>query len=414
MLFGGRTTDRSMSTTGSSIVIVGAGVFGATAAIALRRRGWRVSLVDPGPLPRDTAASTDISKVARMDYGADKLYTALGESALSGWDEWNARWGEPLYHEDGFLLLSRAELRPAVGESRDVGPGYVADFERDSFELLRERGHRLERVTPAVLKERYPAWAGGPYVDGYFNARGGWVESGRVVARLIDEARSLGVNLHEGVSFGRLIEQGSATTGVVSTDGAEFRADRVLVAAGAWTPTLLPHLGEVMWATGQPVLHFQAPAPDRYRPPRFPVWAADISRTGWYGFPALPDGRLKIANHGAGRRVHPDAPRPVLPGEEARFREFLAESLPGLADAPIVGRRLCLYCDTADGDFWIDQDPEREGLVVAAGGSGHAFKFAPVLGDIIADVVERRPNDSAARFAWRAPGPGGGEGARAV
>jgi glycine/D-amino acid oxidase-like deaminating enzyme len=178
----------------------------------------------------------------------------------------------------------------------------------------------------------------------------------------------------------------------------------VLVAAGAWTPTLLPYLGDRLWAVGQPVLHFRAPDAELYRAPRFPPWAADIARTGWYGFPALPDGTLKIANHGAGRRMHPDEPRVVGAGEEARFRAFLADTFPGLVGAPLLGSRLCLYCDTWDGNFWIDHDPDRPGLVVAAGGSGHAFKFAPVLGGIIADVITREENPHARRFAWRARG----------
>ncbi len=150
-----------------------------------------------------------------------------------------------------------------------------------------------------------------------------------------------------------------------------------------------------------------------WQAPKFPVWAADISNTGWYGFPALADGTLKIGRHGPGRRVHPDDPRTVLPSELAPFREFVRESLPALSGAPIAATRLCLYCDTFDGDFWIDRDPDRAGLVVAAGDSGHGFKFAPVLGPLIADVVERRPNAWAPRFAWRARVADGKEAARA-
>ena len=145
--------------------------------------------------------------------------------------------------------------------------------------------------------------------------------------------------------------------GVRTIDGRELRADLVLVAAGAWTPALLPHLGDVMWATGQPVVHFRVEDPAAWQAPRFPVWAADISRSGWYGFPALDDGTLKIANHGVGRRVHADDPRRVLPAEEARFRAFVRDHLPALAGAPIIATRLCLYCDTFDGDFWIAHDP---------------------------------------------------------
>jgi glycine/D-amino acid oxidase-like deaminating enzyme len=159
-----------------------------------------------------------------------------------------------------------------------------------------------------------------------------------------------------------------------------------------------------MWATGQPVLHFRPPHPAEYQPPRFVPWAADITRTGWYGFPAQADGTLKVANHGPGRRIHPDEPRTLAPGDEAQCREFFRDTFPGLADAPLIGSRLCLYCDTWDGNLWIDHDPQRPGLVVAAGDSGHGFKFAPVLGRLIADVLERKPNPYAARFAWRPRG----------
>src|SRR5258706_8648791 len=94
-----------------SIVIVGAGVFGLTAAWELSLRGWQVVVIDPGPVPRPAAASTDISKVVRADYGDDELYTAMAEAALTGWDRWNERWGESLYHQDGFLLLSTEPLQ---------------------------------------------------------------------------------------------------------------------------------------------------------------------------------------------------------------------------------------------------------------------------------------------------------------
>jgi len=110
--------------------------------------------------------------------------------------------------------------------------------------------------------------------------------------------------------------------------------------------------------------------------------------------------------------MHPDDPREVTADHEAKCRSFMRESLPALAEAPIIGRRLCLYCDTWDGNFWIDRDPERDGLVVAAGGSGHGFKFAPLLGNIIADVIEERPNRFAHRFAWRAKGQLATEDAR--
>lgn len=384
-----------------SIVIVGAGVFGLTAAWELSRRGWQVLVLDPGEVPRVAAASTDISKVVRADYGADQLYTAMAEAAMSGWDRWNDRWGEALYHEDGFLVLSADALQPGR-------------FEYDSLALLERRGHHLERLRADERSTRFPAWSSAQYPDGYFNPRAGWVESARVVARLALEARAAGVRLLERVGCERLIEHGDRVLGVQTIDGSQLRADVVLLAMGAWTATFFPALGDVMWATAQPVVHFRVDDPAAWQAPRFPVWAADIGRSGWYGFPALADGTLKIANHGPGRRVRADDPRTVLPAEEALFRTFVAERLPALAGAPIVGTRLCLYCDTFDGDFWIAPDPARAGLIVAAGDSGHAFKFAPVLGDVIADAIEAKPNPWSHRFRWRTRGRDANEAARAI
>lgn len=385
-----------------SIVIVGAGVFGLTAARELRARGWRVSVIDPGPVPTPTAASTDISKVVRMDYGADELWTLIGHSSVVRWQTWGAReqWPEPFYHNDGFLVLSRAPMQPG-------------GFEFESFQTLTSKGVKLERLNSAEVSRRFPNWAAEKYPDGYFNPLGGWAESGKVVAWLAQKARAEGVQAFENCAFDRLLEKESRVIGVRAKDGREFRADLTLLATGAWTPTLLPELSDVMWATGQPVLHFRVANPADWQAPRFPVWAADIGRTGWYGFPALADGTLKVANHGPGRRVHPDEPREVSPDDEPRFRAFLRDTFPALADAPLIGTRLCLYCDTFDGNFWLDHHPQRPGLVVAAGDSGHAFKFAPVLGELIADAVERKLEGVLTRFAWRERTTVSGEGARA-
>ena len=372
----------------SSVVVIGAGVFGLTTACELRRRRWTVTVLDSGRVPREEAASTDVSKIIRMDYGADTLYTAMAESAMEGWDEWNARWSPPLYHQDGFVLLTSDPMRPG-------------GYEFESYSLLRKRGHPVTRLADLDRAAAIPAWSSERYPDGYFNSRAGWAESGRVVEKLLDEARRLGVRIVEDTPFARLLEVGGRVRGVQASNGDDHRADVTILATGAWTPALLPHLADVMWTTAQPVIHVDAGVDHRWRAPAFPVWAADIARTGWYGFPALLNGAMKIGHHGSGRRVEPEATRDILPAEEARVRSFLADSLPPLGDAPIVHRRLCLYCDTFDGDFWIDHDPERPGLVVAAGDSGHGFKFAPIMGAVIADVVEKRPHVWAERFAWR-------------
>jgi glycine/D-amino acid oxidase-like deaminating enzyme len=352
------------------VVVAGAGIFGTTAAIELVRRGHRVRLLDPGPLPHPLAASTDISKIVRLEYGADEGYTEMAERALAGWRRWNAELGEELFHETGVLFLRRSPLAPGT-------------FEGDSLAVLQRRGHRVERLDRAEIARRYPAWTSRAYVDGIFNPVGGWVESGRVVARLVREAARTGVELHEGARFPDELPECDAT----------------VFALGAWTPFVLPRTAGWFRASGMPVFHLRPADPSAFSADRFPVFGADISNTGYYGFPIHPESRVvKIANHGAGRAIDRSSAREVTEAETASLRAFLRETFPSLADAPIVASRTCVYCDTWDGHFWIAPDPERPDQIIAAGDSGHGFKFAPILGAIIADAVEGKVVE---RFRWR-------------
>jgi glycine/D-amino acid oxidase-like deaminating enzyme len=152
---------------------------------------------------------------------------------------------------------------------------------------------------------------------------------------------------------------------------------------------------------GQPVFHLASPGGARYGEGEFPVFTADIARTGYYGFPQTQGGIVKIANHGKGRAMHPEAAeRDVTTDEQSALRAFVGEWLGELVPAPIVSTRVCVYCDTWDEHFFIAPDPDRPGLVVAAGGSGHAFKFAPLIGEWIAEALEGNVIE---RFRWRTP-----------
>jgi glycine/D-amino acid oxidase-like deaminating enzyme len=371
------------------VIVVGAGINGVTAAIELKRRGHKVVLVDPGPLPHPLAASTDISKAVRAAYGADQDYTALAERSISLWRKWNMEFGVELYHEVGVMFVRQQEMAPG-------------DFEYESFKILTGRGHKIERMNSAQLWRQFPAWNPELYRDGVLELEAGYVESGRVVATLIERAKSTGVELRESARFSQLDEGDDRVKGIVLDDGQRIAGDLVVMAVGAWTPYLLPFTRKFFRASGQPVFHLKPQQPELFTPERFPVFGADISTTGYYGFPLSCEGVVKIANHGPGREMSPESPnRAVTPQEEQNLREFLSSTFPALADAPIVNTRICLYCDTNDGHFWIAADPERPGLIVATGDSGHGFKFAPVLGEIIADAVEEKANPLLQKFRWR-------------
>src|SRR5437762_4266550 len=373
----------------SRVIVVGAGINGVTAAIELKKRGHRVVLLDPGPLPHPLAASTDISIAVRTAYGADEEYAALAERSIPLWREWNRQFETELYHEIGFLFLRQQQMQPG-------------DFEFESLRVLEQEGRKVERIDSATLRERFPAWKAEHYRDGFFERQAGYVESGRVVTLLIERAKSLGVELREGNQFTGLDEGDGRVKGVLLDNGQRISGDLVVMAVGAWTPYVLPFTRKFFRATGQPVFHLKPRQPELFAPERFPVFGADISTTGYYGFPLSRDGVVKIANHGPGREMSPNSSeRVVTKEEENQMRHFLSDSFPALTDSPIVFTRICFYCDTHDGNFWIAPDPERPGLTIAAGDCGHGFKFAPVLGGIIADAVEGKSNPLAGKFRWR-------------
>jgi glycine/D-amino acid oxidase-like deaminating enzyme len=385
-------------------VVVGAGIMGVVAAHELDLRGWRISLVDAGSIPNPLAASTDISKVCRMEYGPDAGYMTLAEEARTGWLSWNGRWrveGNPaLYHETGVVMMSLDDMSPG-------------GFEWESFEQLRLRGHQPERIGGSELVARFPAWSP-RFKDGFFHAKGGWAESGRVLAALVAEARQRNIEVVENERVISLDQAHGRVTGVETEDGRHLEADAVVLSGGSWLAEseLLPELAGCLTRSYHPVWHLKPSNPELFTADRFPVFTADIARTGFYGFPVHPtEGVVKMGHHGVGvaprvaSKPEPEEPAngalTVPEDKTAKFRSFLAENFPALADSEIVSTRLCPYCDTADEDLWIAPHPKRIGLTVASGGSGHGFKFAPVLGPIIADAVEGRPNKYSERFRWR-------------
>jgi len=136
------------------ILVVGAGIFGLTTALELKAHGYHVAVLDPGPLPHPLAASTDMSKVVRMEYGADETYMEMVEQAYQGWLQWNEELGETIFHNVGLIMFTSVPMSPG-------------GFEYESFHLLRKRGHAPERLTDNAISRRFPAWKPGAFVDGY-------------------------------------------------------------------------------------------------------------------------------------------------------------------------------------------------------------------------------------------------------
>jgi sarcosine oxidase len=179
---------------------------------------------------------------------------------------------------------------------------------------------------------------------------------------------------------------------MVRTERGEYHAGRVVFTTGAWSGKLLQQLGVELTVTRAVPCWTWPREPELYTEDRFPVWMADADKGAvYYGFPLTPDGSgglgLKAALHFPSRETDPDTVvREPVPGEEEEVREGLRRFVPG-GDGLLLSQRVCLYHNTPDGHFIVDRHPECDRVIMACGFCGHGFKFASVMGAVLADLA---------------------------
>lgn len=354
--------------------IIGGGVFGLSAAAVLGQRGHRVELFEAGEIPSEKAASRDISKALRLDYGPECVtYAPWVARSREMWLDLEVRTGRKVFHEDGFLALS----------SR-WGPGV---FEYESFRWLTGKGYPIRRMEPAEAARRFPLFRYDGIHACTFNPIGGWLDPMEALPALADMAQDAGATIRTGVRVDTL---------------AGLKGGATLVTAGAWIAGLLPDLGLAVRSTLQHETLFKPADLGPFSGGRLPVWSYDLAEKGWYGFGPHPGGWIKVSCHNPGEPADPDGPRTGDPGQARRIESFVKERIPILSHTPSEGRT-CLYTMSPDGTFLFDRVPGRPGLFVAGCGSGHAFKFGLLLGEWAADLVEGKPVPK----MFRADGKGG-------
>jgi sarcosine oxidase / L-pipecolate oxidase len=359
------------------VIVIGRGVFGLAAAASLAESGQQVVVVGP----RDPSSSSeDISRIVRDDYGDDDFHHRWAGEAVESWRRWNAESVAPLFHQTGLLNVSQDRMERG---------GFVASSFR--------RSDLARRMDALAITDALPFLVPGRFVDGYLNPSAGWVDASAVLRHMERVCEERGV----GIVPERVAQVGDGWVGL--GDDGLLRADRIVVAAGAWTSRLVPESEGLLVPSGQPVVYLRPAVPARFAD--VPVWALDLPTTGIYGFPATPDGIVKVGHHGPGITRRLEAVR-VPDTVVERLRSVLRDAVPELAAARIDRTRVCFYCDAPGGRFVIDRVPGRSSVVVAAGGSGHGFKFAPVLGDLIAAVVLDRDHSRRRACVWREPGAG--------
>lgn len=346
-------------------IVIGAGVFGAWIATRLVESGERVLLIDQYGAASARASSGGASRVIRLAYGADAIYTRMAQQALRSWEQRLSAIGQPeLLQRTGVLWMARQ--------------GQTAP--QASLAVLAQVGARFRRLDAAALRTLYPqlrvpddGWAIHEPDSGALLAR-------RAVQALVQAAARAGLEWR----IDEVLPAAPDASAVQTRHGATLRAGRWVYACGPWLGTLWPGLlGDKLFVTRQEVHYFGTPAGDpRFAPPQFPTWM-DFDRE-WYGIPDLDGRGFKLACDVHGPAHDPDsAERLPTAAGIAAARRFLAERFPDLGQAPLLGSEVCQYENSDSGDFLIDQHPERSDIWLVGGGSGHGFKHGPAVADYL-------------------------------
>ena len=369
--------------------VIGAGVFGAWTAYRLRESGQSVALLDGYGPANSRASSGGESRIIRMGYGADEVYTRWAARSLALWQDFFREVGRPLFQRTGVLWLAQAE-----------DPYTLA-----TLETLVKVGVKFERLTRAELEDRFPQFTFGPDAWGVFEPDSGVILARSAVQEVVREAVGRGVTyLPEAV----VAPEGRRRLDFVKTQsGFKLAAANYVFACGPWLPKIFPQrLGEWIRPTRQEVFFFGVEAGDRrFTAPAMPAWV-DF-RELVYGLPDLEGRGFKLAIDAHGPPFDPDSgERLTTAGGLALARAHLARLLPGLRDAPVVETRVCQYENTPNGDFLIDRHPDFENVWLVGGGSGHGFKHGPALGEYVAGRVTQAESELEPRFVLSAEGKG--------
>jgi len=329
----------------SSATVVGAGVFGASTARALARRGWEVTVVEQYAPGNVRSASGGDTRLTRASHGDGEWYARSARRALELWRELEDETGIRLFEPVGVAWF-------------DSGDG---DFTDRSEELLRRLGIPCERLTPEEGRRLYPSLGGADLRSVLFEPEAGVLHARAATRALARELR---------IVTGR-------------ADPAEPpRADAVVWACGAWLPSLFPTL--VQLTVSRRDVFFLGVDGTWSGTPGFCDYDARF-----YGHGELGGLGMKIAPDSEGEQIDPDTfERRPSPANERLIRDYAARRFPALADAPVVGARVCQYSLTGDTHFLFAPHPERAGHWLVGGGSGHGFKHGPALGEYVADCIE--------------------------
>ena len=364
-----RALERDDAITAYDVVVVGLGAHGSATVAELARRGANVLGIDRFPRGHEMGSFVGKTRVTRTAYFEHPDYVPLLQRAWDRWLDLERECGERILFPTGGLYAGAPGSEIVEGSLRSV------------------REHRLahEVLEGDELARRHP-WLRGDGLVAVVEERAGYLIPERAIASHLAVAERNGAELRfEDGADDWSPEPGERALNVHSSSGSLVRASSIVLTAGAWLPYFLPDLQLPLAVERVPLFWYEPADPAPFR--AIPVYVVVTDDGPYYGFPYIEGQGLKVARHGTGDLTHPDRlRRDPIPGEDEGVRRFIRRYLPR-GEGPLRASKICMYTKTPDEHFIVDRHPRYPSVVFASACSGHGFKFASVMGEILADLA---------------------------
>jgi monomeric sarcosine oxidase len=341
---------------------------GSFAAVELAKRGCTVAGFDQFTPPHGRGSHSGATRIYRVAYAEGTGYVPLAQRAGELWDRASEQAGQQLLHRTGMLYMG------APGET----------LLREVAESASANQLPMERLSAAEVFRRYPAFEIPEHYAGIVDPQAGWIDVDASIAANLSQAQSLGAERFLDQPVKRWHATGSEVQ--VHLENGSISAGSLVVTAGAWAGDVLHGLGLPLNVKRKVLAWFDPLVPEIFAADRIPIFSFADKWT--YGFPCVPGMGVKVAEHFGGSYL-PGADTPVTPAGPEDLDPIAATAakyMPKLGSR-VVRSTTCLYTMTPDDDFIVDHHPGFKNVVFAAGFSGHGFKFAPVVGEALADLV---------------------------
>jgi sarcosine oxidase len=353
------------------LIVIGVGGMGSATVYHAARRGLAVLGLEQFDIPHAQGSSHGVNRIIRLAYYEHPSYVPLLRRAYELWRELENRAGERLLIITGSIDVGRVDSSTVQGS------------------LLSCKQHHLphEILDAAALRARFPGYQLAPDMVGVYQADGGFLLCEQCVVAHAMAAQALGAEVH---ARERVVEWHAEDQGVaVTTTCATYRARKLVVTAGAWARSMVPALQHAAVPERQVMIWTQPRKPESFRLGAFPVFNMEAPEGRFYGFPVygIPGFKLGKYHHRGERVDDPDrTDRECHPEDEDVLREGIRRYFPD-ADGPTMAMKACMFTNSPDEHFIIDRLPDNPQVAIAAGFSGHGFKFASVIGEIMIELV---------------------------